>query len=96
LGLEGRGNISQKGWEVGVDDIVGGLDAVRACYIGRQGSRGVGDELCDVGEGQRTDNILDVSKRLRNAIGIAILEADNLADGGVVLLDYAGDTWGKT
>jgi len=96
LGLEGRGNISHKGWSVSADDTVGGLDAVRACYIGRQGSRGVDDELCDVGEGQCTDNILDVSKRLRNAIGIAILEADHLTDGGVVLLDYASDTWGKT
>jgi len=73
-GLEGRGNISQNGWGVGVDDIVGGLDAVRACYIGRQGSRGAGDELCNGGKGQRTENILDVSKRLRNAIGITTVK----------------------
>ena len=71
LGLEGGGNIGHKGWDVGADDIVGSLDAVRACYISRQGSRGVGKELCDVGEAQSANNILNVSKGLRNAIGIA-------------------------
>lgn len=71
LGLKSRGNISHKGRSVSVDDIVGRLDAVRACYISGQGSRGVENELCDVGEGQRANSILDVSKGLSNAIGIA-------------------------
>jgi len=71
LGLEGRGSVSHDGWDIGFNDIVGSLDAVRACDIGGQGTRGVESKLCNVGEGQRADSILNVSKGLRNAIGIA-------------------------
>jgi hypothetical protein len=71
LGLEGRGSVRYDGWDIGFNDIVGGLDAVRACDIGGQGTRGVESKLCDIGEAQRADSILNVRKGLRNAIGIA-------------------------
>ena len=71
MGLEGRGNVRHNRWNVGFNDIVGGLDAVRACDISGQGGRGAKNKLCDVGESQCADNILDVSEGLRNAIGIA-------------------------
>jgi len=70
LGLERWGSVSHEGWDVGFDDIVDGLDTVRACDIGRQGSRGIESKLCDVGKAQRADSILNISKSLRNAIGI--------------------------
>jgi len=52
--------------------IEGSLSTVCARNVGRKGNIARGDKSLDIGEGERTDNVLNVSQRFGDAVRAAV------------------------